>query len=861
MTDTTTPDRFFRDVALTPRVEELKKVYFDALPEVCIERARLVTEYHVQNGLLGKDRISILDKARAYRHVLEHREPVVRHAASYGADKQRFTFPDRQLFAGSTTSKFKGVPLYPEFLALTLWPELRTLPRRARNPYQLTGAEAEELNHRIFPPWIDDTILELARKAFFAENLARTGAQKSAPELALLSKLVFFLASKPNCISHTIPDFSRAVRQGLRAVIDDAAQRGAAASDDRTRTFYAAIAEAMEGVIAYSRRLADRADELAAAEHDPEAAAELRELAEIHRRVPERPARSFREGLTTVWVCWIAIHLENPNVGLSLGRLDQLLWPLYQADVKAGVLDPSRAVELVSCLWLKIGDHVPAIADAGEQLFGGTGSNQAITIGGVDADGKDAVNALTYVLLRATELMRLRDPNLNARYAQGVNPEQYLRRVAEVNVTTGATPAVHNDRAAITALTARGDTLVHARDYGIVGCVEPVSNGRSYTHSAAILLNLTSVLELTLFNGRHRHTGLEELISIETGDPSAFGTFGQLQAAFAAQASWMIDRATVLNQVLGRTHQAYYPTPILSALFEGPMEKGRDLIDGGATINASGATVIGMADVADSLSAIRQVVFEERAVSLAELLRALKKDFVGYEPLRVRLCDPARTPKYGNEDPRADGMVTWVLELLDRLFGAKESYRGGRYRVGYWTMTNHAGFGRLMPATPNGRKARENFTSGFTAVSGVTPHLTAVLNSAAVQPARFLSSGVALNLKYTPEDGDRESMLDRFAASIEGAFDPADGKRDGVLEVQFNVTDRERFLEAMADPGAYRELLVRVSGYTAYFKDLNPQMQKEIIDRTEYLLSTGEMIPHAPFPLSGPAAAPGRSEP
>jgi formate C-acetyltransferase len=258
--------------------------------------------------------------------------------------------------------------------------------------------------------------------------------------------------------------------------------------------------------------------------------------------------------------------------------------------------------------------------------------------------------------------------------------------------------------------------------------------------------------------------------------------------------------------------------------------------------------------VADSLSAIRKVVFEDRAVSFRDLLTALQKDYAGYDALQARLSDPERTPKYGNEDPAADGMVTWILKLMDELFGAKESYRGGRYRVGYWTMTNHAGFGRLMAATPNGRRARENFTSGFTAVSGVTPHLTAVLNSAAIQPARYLSSGIALNLKYAPEAGGGEAMLDRFVASVEGAFDDAGGTRDGALEVQFNVTDHKRFLEAVANPAAYRELLVRVSGYTAYFKDLNPQMQKEIIDRTEYLLSTGERVPYEPFPLPGPRA-------
>jgi formate C-acetyltransferase len=842
-------DPFLRDVPLTPRVQALKADYFRALPEVCTERARLVTEFHLSQGLLGQERIPALDKARTWRFVLSHREPVVRHRQATGQGMRPFAVGDAQLFAGSTTRKFKGVPLYPEFLALTLWPELRTLPTRARNPYQLWPEEAEELNHRVFPAWLDHNLLELTRRRCYAENLERLGLEHHAPELALLQRLVFFLASKANCISHTIPDFSRAVGEGLRAVIDDALRRADLAPDERRRDFYRAMAESLEGIVAYARRLALRAAELAAAEPDPAARQELNELAEIHRRVPELPARTFREGLTAVWLCWIAAHLENPNVGLSLGRIDQLLHPLYRQDRDAGTLSRERAVELLCCLWLKIGDHVPTIADAGEQLFGGTGSNQAITVGGVDAEGHDAVNELGYAILRATELMKLRDPNLNARYFPGVNSPDWLRRLCEVNLSTGATPAIHNDRAAIQALLARGDTLAQARDYGVVGCVEPVSAGRSYTHSGALLVNLTSALELALFNGRHRHTGLDRPVGPETGDPAGFATFADFQAAFATQARWLAEQAVSLNDQLGRTHQAHYPTPLLSALFQGPMETGRDLIDGGAPINGSGATLIGMADVADSLSAIRQVVFEERAVTFPVLIDALVRDFAGHEPLRARLANPEKTPKYGNEDPRADGMVTWLLELLDGLFGARRNYRGGRYRVGYWTMTNHAGFGRLMGATPNGRRAGENFTSGFTAVSGATPHLTQALNSAAAQPARFLSDGIALNLKYAPENGDRPAMLDRFAASVEGFFDDAGGTRDGGMEIQFNVTDHETFRQAVADPAAWPELLVRVSGYTAYFKDLSPQMQKEIIDRTEYLLSSGSMVAYPPFPL------------
>jgi formate C-acetyltransferase len=575
----------------------------------------------------------------------------------------------------------------------------------------------------------------------------------------------------------------------------------------------------------------------------------LIDIARTCRRVPELPAQTFREGLTTIWICWTAIHLENPNVGLSLGRLDQVLYPLYKSDTAAGLLDPQGALELLCFFWLKLGDHVPMIPNAGEQLFGGTGSNQAITIGGVDREGKDAVNELTYLMLRATELMMLRDPNLNARYCSGVNSKAYLRRICEVNLNTKATPAVHNDRAVIKALAAKGDALEHARDYAVVGCVEPGSNGRSYGASAAILLNLPSVLELTLFNGRHRHTGMDVIVSEPTGDPSTFETFDEFRAAFQRQVGWMAEKAVNLNNLLGKVHQDFYPTPILSTLFEGPMETGKDLIDGGALVNSSGVAVIGLADVADSLSAIQRVVFEEKAASFVTLITALTKNFSGYEALQARLANQDKTPKYGNEDPAADCNVRWLTELLDNVFSAKVNYRGGRYRVGYWTMTNHAGFGRLMQATPNGRRARENFTSGITPVSAVTPYLTKTLNSVSLLSAAQLANGVALNLKYTPENGNRETMLARFAASIEGYFDDRDGTSDGGMEIQFNVTTHDTFVDAVAHPEKHPELLVRVSGYTAYFHDLNPRMQKEIIDRTEYRLSSGRLVPFDPFPL------------
>lgn len=826
----TLPDPSLAGCARSDRVERLRRAYFDACPEICIERPRLVTQFHRELGLFDQPRISPLQKARVYRRVLETREPIVWHTTARRRSGESFALDADSLFAGSTTSKFKGVLLYPELLGLALWPELHTVSRRSANPYQISSDEAAILNAEVFPAWLDRSVLEWARRD------ASRSETPDPPDFGLLQYMVFFLASKPECISHTIPDFSRAVNKGLRDIANDAQSR-AAGEAEPARSFHLALVEVIEGIIHYSQRLADKAKALAATEVDPERRQELLRLADIHCRVPENPAGTFREALTTVWMCWIACHLENANVGLSLGRLDQVLYPLFRKDLDEGTLTVEQAVELCCCLWLKIGDHVPMVPETGEQLFGGAGSNQAITLGGIDSQGKDAVNDLTYVMLRATELLELRDPNLNARYMPGVNSPEYLRRLCEVNLNTRATPALHNDRAVITALQAAGDTLEQARDYGVIGCVEPGSNGRSYGHSGAILLNLTSALELTLFNGRHRHTGLERLISIESGDPAQFTSIHDFRAAFERQVRWLAHAAVKVNNALGRAHQACYPTPTLSALFEGPLEKGRDLSEGGATLNSSGVAIIGLADTADSLSAIQKIVFDEGQLSLPELITAVRDDWKGNEPLRARLQNPEKSPKWGNEDPLSNESVAWTVRLLRDIFAPYENCRGGHYRVGYWTMTNHAGFGRLMKSMPNGRGPGENLASGFTPVSGVTPELTPVLNSVASVPAEALTNGVAFNLKFTPHPGD-PTMLDRLTDMVEGYFTER-GAHPGGMEIQFNVTRREDFIDALKHPELHPELLVRVSGYTAYFKDLNQKMQEEIINRTEYELATG----------------------
>ncbi len=848
------------NLKITDRVKNLRKIYFDAMPEICVERPRLVTKFYKNNILFGKERVSILEKAKLYRYVLENRTPVVRHEHIYtsrgvGKYMRKKRIEDRSPFAGSTTSKFKGVPLFPEFLAMSLWPELWSISRRKQNPYHLHKEDAKSLNRDIYPFWMNESILERTRARGEKNGEDLQGAE-------LMQRLVFFIASKANCISHTIPDFSRVVNQGLAGIIGEAKQKRDGSTKPDQMEFYAAVAEVLKGVVAYSRNLSSRAREMAREEKKSDRKAELNEIADIYRRVPERPARTFREGLTSIWVCWTAIHIENPNIGLSLGRLDQLLHDLYAEDIRNNPGTEGDALELICLFWLKLGDHVPMMPDAGEQLFGGTGSNQAITIGGVKADDQkkpeDAVNDLTYLMLKATELMKLRDPNLNARYhpEAGHQPE-YLERLCETNLKTGATPALHNDRAVIKALENLGDSKVQARDYGVVGCVEPVSNGRAYTASPAILLNLASVLELTLYNGYHRHTGLERenLISKKTGDPAEFADFKRFKGAFQEQLKWMADVTTKFNDELGKTHQRFHPTPLLSALFEGPMEKGKDIVQGGARINGHGVTIIGLADVADSLNAIEKVIYDVKTGDFPELIHAMDKNFEGEsKTLRERLKG---SPKYGDESTESRKNVEWLVKTIHKCFDKKKAYRDGKYRVGYWTMTNHAGFGRLTGALPSGRKKGENFASGVTPVSGAVPTLLPVLNSVAALPASCITNGMALNIKYTrPGKENEDAIRSHFKASVKAFFkEKVEPAETGGMEIQFNIRDHKRLVEEMKHPKKDSPLLVRVSGYTAYFGDLNKQMQKEIIDRTEYDISGVR-----PWPIKTYDTVPGPSD-
>lgn len=780
-----------------PRLKRLRQALLNERTAICIERARLVTDYFRRHGFEGTG-------------------PLMRQAnvLAYLLDNLPTPIFDDELIAGSTTSHRLGALLFPEFLAQAIWPELATIDERKHDPVRLAQDDAGILAGEVFPFWRDLTVTEYVR---------REGGEPQS--LRLAEQLVFYILSKANGISHIIPNYSAVVERGLEALVDEAATKESEATDPEVVEFHMATQISLKALIGFAERYA-LACEAAAGMARAQRADELRELAATLKKVPAGPARTLHEGLQAIWITQVALHQESSNTALSFGRLDQVLYPLYRTDMECGRLDTAGAAELMGSFFIKMGDHTPLVPCAGHELFGGSSTNQAVTIGGIRSDGSDGTNELTYLMLKVGEILALREPNLCARAHKGA-PGPYRRAVMQSIASTGAAPAIYNDEAVVYALTEKGVALEDARDYGVIGCVETTSAGRTMGMTGAILLNLASVLELALNGGVHPLTGLQ--VGPNTGGLATLESFDELYSAFKLQLDSIVTLAVDGNARFAEAHAVLHPTPLLSSLIEGTSESGRDVTAGGARYNSSGVAVIGLADVADSLTAIRQVVFDRKLVSLKELAQALAADFDGYEKVRALL--QYKAPKYGTDDGNADSMAVELVSLIDSTFSQHVGPRGGRYHVGFWTITMHTGFGKLTGSLPSGRRRGEPLASGATPVNGVARKgPTASLASTAKLPARQMANCIAVNHKLPRSIlNGRPEMIEKVEQLVRAYLER------GGMQIQFTVQDRQTLLDAQANPEKYRDLLVRVSGYTAYFCDLNRSMQDEIIARTEDL--------------------------
>ncbi|MFC2155040.1 pyruvate formate lyase family protein [Acidobacteriota bacterium] len=814
-----------------PLLKKLRDHYKKNRPAVCIERAKYITEYMKSSESLGEP--MVIRRARAVNYYLTSREAL---------------FFDENLVANMSTSKEYEAPVFPELMTgLSIWPELDTIGERDKNPLQLSSADAKTLNLEIFPYWMDRTILEATRKKLTKENNATPDAIK------LQDRLAFFITGKAGCISHTTPYYEKVLGKRLNVMIEETRQKEneAVGKEPEKKEFYKAMGIAMRGILNYANNLSEKAKKRSVRAASLEKKKHFQEISDICARVPANPAETFREAVNSLWLCHVGVLAENINMAMNPGRLDQVLYPYFKRDVKQGKITIEEALTLIGCLWFKIADNTNLVPNASETLFGGAGTVPAVTLGGVDKCGWDAVNDLTYLMLRITELLKIKDPNVNTRYHARANKKDYLDRVCRVIFNTKAIPAIYNDITNIATLKKQGVKTAHARDYAVIGCVELGSAGREYSASSSILLNLTAAMDMTLSGGKRPYITDD----MQIGPPvkvEELKTFADFYHAFEEQLKRLMELVIDLNEEMGRMHQKLLPTPLLSCFFEGPWQKGKDLVFGGALYNSSGATHVGFADVCDSLNAIEVAVYREQKVTLARMIEAVEKNFQGYENLHAYIKN--KVPKYGSDDSENKPSIAVknsqrLIKFLYDLYRKHTNYRGGTYRPAYWTMTNHAGLGAIGQTLPGGRKKGEVFSSGITPASQNAQDLTGAYLSVARLNPKHIPGSYALNMKYTPvPPGQNASYLRKFADMINAYF------KAGGIQVQYNIRDYKEFIAAQENPEKYTDLIVRISGYSAYFNDLNCYMQRELITRTQYDLATGRSVP-LPFLASSSSEA------
>jgi formate C-acetyltransferase len=579
-----------------------------------------------------------------------------------------------------------------------------------------------------------------------------------------------------------------------------------------------------EALIRYAERHAERARELAAQETDAKRKGELERIAEICTQVPAQAPRDFWEALQCYWFVHLGVITEfNTWDSFNPGHLDQHLYLFYRKGLDEGTLSEEWARELLQCFWIKFNNQPapPKVLVTAEESSTYTDFAQ-INLGGLKPDGSDAVNELTYLILDVIEEMRLVQPSSSLQLSKK-NPDRFLKRAARIIRTGFGQPSIFNADLIVQELVRQGKSVEDARAGGSSGCVEVGAFGKE-NYNLTGYFNMPKVLEITLNNGVDPRTGKK--IGLETGDPTTFRSFDELRGAYRRQLRHFIDIKVRGNNVVERLWASHMPTPFLSLLIDDCINKGMDYHDGGARYNTSYIQGVGLGTITDVATAIKYHVFDQKTISMVELLEALRADFEGHERLRQLLLN--RTPKYGNDDDYADSVMKELFEAYFETIDGRPNTRGGRYHINLLPTTCHIYFGSVVQATPDGRRAGEPLSEGVSPVQGADRHgPTAVMRSVAkMDHAR--TGGTLLNQKLTPSLLDGEQGLEKFVHLVRSYF-----KLDG-HHVQFNVVDAETLRAAQRDPDKHRDLIVRVAGYSDYFCDLGQALQDEIITRTEH---------------------------
>mgnify|MGYP006282830753 CR=1 FL=1 len=783
---------------MNERVARLRQQSIETMPCVSAERAELITAFY-QSDVPLRESVPVC-RALAFRHLLEHKT---------------IWIGDGELIVGEKGPAPKATPTYPELCCHSL-EDLQILNDREKIPYGVSDEVRRIYREKVIPFWSGKTMREKIFRAMDEHWLAAYEAG------------VFTEFMEQRSPGHTVLDdkiyrkgmleFKRDIERSL-ANLDYLNDPRACEKEQELR----AMAICSDALIAFAERHAARARDLLANESDPGRVAELTRIADICSHVPAHPPRNFQEALQYYWFVHLGVTTEmNPWDSFCPGRLDQHLYPFYRRGLEDGTLTEARARELLQCFWIKFNNQ-PAPPKVGVTAAeSGTYTDFAqINTGGLKADGSDGVNEVTYLILDVIEEMRLVQPSSSIQVSKK-NPDRFIKRAARIIRTGFGQPSVFNSDLIVQELVRMGKSVRDARNGGSSGCVEVGAFGKE-AYILTGYFNLPKVLELTLHNGVDPRTS--KRIGVETGDVGQFGSYEQLFEAFRRQLSYLIDVKIRGNNIIEQLYARQMPAPFLSVLIDDCIAAGADYHSGGARYNTNYIQGVGLGTITDSLTAIRYHVFDRRTCSMQELSEALQADFHGYDALRRTFGE--ETPRYGNDDEYADGVMRSVFETYFQAIDNRPTMRGGQYRINLLPTTVHVYFGSVVGATPDGRQAGLPLSEGISPVQGADRcGPTAVLKSAA-RMDHGLTGGTLLNMKFNPQLLDGDTGVDKLMHLIRAYF-----RLDG-HHIQFNVVDAETLRQAQASPDQYRNLIVRVAGYSDYFIDLGKDLQDEIIARTE----------------------------
>ena len=778
------------------RIEKLRQESLETIPAISAERARLVTEFYRNN--LGKYSTPVL-RALTFKHLCE---------------KKAIYIGEDELIVGERGPAPKVVPTFPELTCHSV-ADLEALDSRPMTRYKVTADTIASYRDEIIPYWQGRTMRERVFslvpedwKAAYEAGLFTEFMEQRAPGHTTLDGTIY---------RQGMMDFKSEINRHL-AELDymndpEAAQKAENLS---------AMAIACDAAVIFAERHADLAKQMAAVEPNPERRKELLQISETCRRVPARAPRNFREALQMYWFVHLGTITElNGWDAMNPGHLDQHLYPFYKNDLENSALDRESAKELLACFWIKFNNQ-PAPPKVGvTALESGTYNDFTnINLGGLNRDGTDAVNDVSYLLLEIISEMRLLQPQSNVQISHKT-PDRFLKTACRVIRQGQGYPAVFNADAVIMEQIRAGKSLEDAREGGCSGCIETGSFGKE-AYILTGYLNLPKIFELVLNNGIDPISG--KSVGLPTGDPAGFKRFEDLFQAFVRQLDHIVDLKIKVNNIIERLYAANAPAPFLSVVIQDCIAKGRDYYNGGPRYNTNYIQCCGIGTITDSLSAIRVHVYENQTTTLESLVRTLNDNFEGQEALRQRLFN--KTPFFGNDDDKADQIMQQVYAALYAAIDGKPNTKGTRYHLNMLSTTCHVYFGKKLGATPNGRLAGLPISDGTSPSHGADRNgPTAVVKSLGKMD-QLKSGGTLLNQRFLPAVLADESGIDNLAHLIRAYF-----KLNG-HHIQFNVVDQNMLRRAQETPDAYRNLLVRVAGYSDFFVDLDLDHQEEIIART-----------------------------